>query len=170
MARSAARPEGAKAVGRTVMSGCVVWPENSSDFDPYVDKQAAADITRAVRAVGAPVLVGAILQGPGPDHRRNAGILWSPTTGPGARYIKRHPVPFAEYMPLRSLAEKISSAAKLVIKTQGDISFEASGNLDLKAQGNVTVKGSAATLEGQGSAKVKAPAVSLAGNTQFSPS
>lgn len=64
----------------------------------------------------------------------------------------------------------ITSAAKLVVKAQGDISFEASGNLDLKAQGNVTVSGVSATLEGQGSAKVKAPSVSLAGNTQFSPS
>ncbi len=63
----------------------------------------------------------------------------------------------------------ISSAAKLVIQTQGDMSFEASGNLELKAQGNVTVSGVAATLEGTGSAKVKAPSVSLAGNTQFSP-
>ncbi|HEY8301870.1 MAG TPA: apolipoprotein N-acyltransferase [Jatrophihabitans sp.] len=92
----------------------VVWPENSSDVDPLVDTSAAAEISRAVRAVGAPVLVGAILDGPGPDHRRNAGILWSPTHGPGATYVKRHPVPFAEYIPLRSLAEKVSSAAKLV--------------------------------------------------------
>jgi phage baseplate assembly protein gpV len=64
----------------------------------------------------------------------------------------------------------VTSAAKLVVKTQGDMSFEASGNLDLKAQGNVTVSGVAATVEGTGSAKLKAPAVSLAGNTQFSPS
>ncbi len=92
----------------------VVWPENSSDVDPLVDRSAAAEISRAVRAVRAPVLVGAILDGPGPDHRRNAGILWSPTRGPGAMYVKRHPVPFAEYIPLRSLAEKVSSAAKLV--------------------------------------------------------
>ena len=63
--------------------------------------------------IKAPVLVGAILQGPG-DKRRNAGILWSPTSGPGAMYIKRHPVPFAEYLPLRSIATKVSSAAKLV--------------------------------------------------------
>lgn len=64
----------------------------------------------------------------------------------------------------------IKSAAKLTIQTQGDMSLEASGNLDLKAQGNVTVSGVSATVEGQGSAKLKAPSVSLAGNTQFSPS
>ena len=100
--------------GQVPQPDLVVWPENSSDVDPLVDASAAAEITRAVRAVRAPVLVGAILDGPGPDHRRNAGILWSPTTGPGAEYIKRHPVPFAEYMPLRGLAEAVSSAAKLV--------------------------------------------------------
>ena len=92
----------------------VVWPENSSDVDPYTDTTAADEITRAVRAVGVPILVGAILDGPGPKHDRNVGILWSPTTGPGATYTKRHPVPFAEYMPLRSLATAISSKANLV--------------------------------------------------------
>src|SRR5262249_55408885 len=62
------------------------------------------------------ILVGAILNGPGPTHRRNVGILWSPTTGPGARYVKRHPVPFGEYIPLRGLAEWFSSDAKLVTR------------------------------------------------------
>jgi len=100
--------------GRVPQPQLVLWPENASDVDPLVDRSAAAEITRAVRAVHAPVLVGAILSGPGPNHRRNAGILWSPTTGPGAVYIKRHPVPFAEYIPLRGIAEAVSSAAKLV--------------------------------------------------------
>jgi len=92
----------------------VIWPENASDVDPYRDAAAAAEISRAANAVDTPILVGAILQGPGVNHRRNAGILWSPTTGPGAIYTKRHPVPFAEYMPWRTLADAVSSAAKLV--------------------------------------------------------
>ena len=100
--------------GRVPQPQLVLWPENASDVDPLQDRSAAAEITHAVRAVHAPVLVGAILSGPGPTHRRNAGILWSPTTGPGATYIKRHPVPFAEYIPLRGIAEAVSSAAKLV--------------------------------------------------------
>jgi apolipoprotein N-acyltransferase len=112
--RQTMRLAAAVRTGTAAQPDLVLWPENASDVDPFADRAARAEIDAAVRAVRAPVLVGAILQGPGPNHRRNAGILWSPTTGPGAVYLKRHPVPFAEYMPLRSLAEKVSSAAKLV--------------------------------------------------------
>lgn len=92
----------------------VVWPENASDVDPLTDPDARTEIDRLVRQLAAPLLVGAILPGPGPDHRRNVGILWSPTSGPGAEYVKRHPVPFAEYIPLRSISEWVSSDAELV--------------------------------------------------------
>ena len=100
--------------GTAAQPDLVLWPENASDVDPFRVRDAYAKIERAVKAVDAPVLVGAILQGPGPNHRRNVGILWSPRTGPGAEYVKRHPVPFAEYIPLRGLAEWISSDAKSV--------------------------------------------------------
>jgi apolipoprotein N-acyltransferase len=80
----------------------VVWPENASDIDPFQDPSAGALIDDAVRDIGVPVLVGAVLQGPGPDHVSNAGIVWDPVTGPGARYVKRHPVPFGEYIPFRA--------------------------------------------------------------------
>jgi apolipoprotein N-acyltransferase len=91
----------------------VIWPENASDLDPYTDPQAASTISDAVRDVGVPVLVGAVLDGPG-NKIRNAGIVWDPTTGPGSMYVKRHPVPFGEYMPFRSFARRISSKVDLV--------------------------------------------------------
>lgn len=99
--------------GRVQRPQLVVWPENSSDIDPYTNADARDEITKAVAAVRVPILVGAILDGPG-DHVRNVGILWAPGSGPGDTYTKRHPVPFAEYIPLRSLAKVVSSKVDLV--------------------------------------------------------
>jgi apolipoprotein N-acyltransferase len=99
--------------GRTPRPDLVVWPENASDLDPYEVPEAAATIDAAVKDIGVPVLVGAVLEGPG-DKIRNAGIVWDPVSGPGAMYVKRHPVPFGEYMPYRSLLRRISSKVDLV--------------------------------------------------------
>ncbi|NJP35023.1 apolipoprotein N-acyltransferase [Micromonospora sp. HSS6-12] len=88
----------------------VVWPENSSDIDPLRDAAAGARIQAAADAIDAPILVGAVLRGPGPGQVRNAGLLWRPGTGPDLEqlYTKRHPVPFAEYVPMRDLARMVS--------------------------------------------------------------
>ncbi|GAC1443787.1 MAG: apolipoprotein N-acyltransferase [Mycobacteriales bacterium] len=99
--------------GRQPRPDLVIWPENASDLDPYTDPAAAKTIDAAVRDVGAPVLVGAVLEGPG-NKVRNAGIVWDPATGPGQMYVKRHPVPFGEYMPFRSLVRHLSSKVDLV--------------------------------------------------------
>jgi apolipoprotein N-acyltransferase len=104
--------------GRVPRPDLVLWPENASDIDPTSNPDAAAVIQRAVDAVGVPVLVGALLDGPGPAHVTNAGIVWMPSTsatpGPGQRYVKRHPVPYGEYIPLRSVARAVSSKVDLV--------------------------------------------------------
>lgn len=81
----------------------VIWPESSTDIDPFVDASAYADIQRAVDALGVPVLVGAMVDGKEPSDVFNQGIVWNPGTGPAERYSKRHPVPFGEYIPFRDV-------------------------------------------------------------------
>ncbi|MEV4490310.1 apolipoprotein N-acyltransferase [Micromonospora coxensis] len=94
----------------------VVWPENSSDIDPLRNASAGERISRAADAIDAPILVGAVLLGPGPKQVRNAGILWRPGSGADESqlYTKRHPVPFAEYVPLRRIARMVSEQVDLV--------------------------------------------------------
>jgi apolipoprotein N-acyltransferase len=106
----------AVAAGRQPKPDLVVWPENSSDVDPLQTQNAAQLIAGAAAAIGAPILVGAVLEGDQPHEIKNAAILWNPVTGPDLtqEYIKRHPVPFAEYMPLRPLAQLVSDKAQLV--------------------------------------------------------
>jgi apolipoprotein N-acyltransferase len=99
--------------GREQQPDLVVWPENASDIDPFIDPEAYDAIDGAVEDIGVPVLVGAVLRGPG-EKISNVGIVWDPATGPGERYVKRHPVPFGEYIPYRSLARRITERVDLV--------------------------------------------------------
>ncbi|GAA1530047.1 apolipoprotein N-acyltransferase [Dactylosporangium maewongense] len=122
-------------LGREVTEGgarrpdLVVWPENSSDIDPLRNADAAAAIATAARAVGVPILVGAVLTDPAVGVE-NAGLVWEPDVdaagnprqgGVSARYTKRHPVPFAETMPLRDIARMVSKEVDRVSDmTPGD--------------------------------------------------
>jgi apolipoprotein N-acyltransferase len=94
------------AAGELPQPDLVIWPENASDIDPYRDPAARALIDDAVSRVGVPTLVGAVVNAPDPDELYNAGIVWNPVSGPGARYIKRHPVPFGEYVPFHDVLER----------------------------------------------------------------
>ncbi len=89
--------------GRQPAPDLVIWPENSTDIDPFSDPTVYTDIQGAVDAVGVPVLVGAMVSGDGPNDVYNQGIVWQPHTGPVERYSKTHPVPFGEYIPLRDV-------------------------------------------------------------------
>lgn len=91
------------AKGKRPAPDIVIWPENSTDIDPFTDSVAYDEIDSAVRAVGVPTLVGAVVTGPDAMHVQNTGVVWDPQFGPGERYVKRHPVPFGEYIPMRAL-------------------------------------------------------------------
>jgi apolipoprotein N-acyltransferase len=100
--------------GEVARPQLVVWPENSSDLDPYTEPDAYRAIDGAVKDVGVPVLVGALTDTPDRKKVENRGIVWDPVTGPGDYYVKRHPVPFGEYLPYRDVLTKIIKRFELI--------------------------------------------------------
>lgn len=93
----------------------VVWPENSSDIDPFVNPDAGQEISKAADAIGAPILIGTLLAKPGrPDDNpeyTNTMIVWNPGTGPADRHDKAIVQPFGEYLPMRWLFRHLSGYA-----------------------------------------------------------
>ncbi len=81
----------------------VVWPENSTDIDPAGDEPTRSLIATSSRNINAPILVGEILDGPGPGNRRTASQLWTSQGADDAIYVKRSIVPFGEWIPYRDL-------------------------------------------------------------------
>ena len=78
----------------------IVWPENSVDVDPFTNKDVLAEL----ESFDQPLVIGAIV-GKG-DKLLNTSIFWNENTQD--IYVKQHLTPFGEYIPLRSLAKKIS--------------------------------------------------------------
>ena len=78
----------------------IVWPENAVDVDPYSNK----DVYEELESFDYPLIIGAIV-GKG-EKLFNTSILWGEKTQD--IYLKQHLTPFGEYIPMRSLAKKIS--------------------------------------------------------------
>ena len=78
----------------------ILWPENSVDVDPFRNPE----VYDTLNSYKQPLIVGAIV-GKG-EEVLNASILWTKDTQDV--YVKRHLTPFGEYIPLRSLARRIS--------------------------------------------------------------
>ncbi|MGY0065761.1 apolipoprotein N-acyltransferase [Streptomyces sp. QTS137] len=105
-ARETERLAAAVDAGGAERPDIVLWPENSSDIDPFANADARAVIDRAAQAIGAPISVGAVV---GKDGKLlNEQVLWDPDKGPVDIYDKRQIQPFGEYLPLRSLVGAIN--------------------------------------------------------------
>ncbi|MGW1782287.1 apolipoprotein N-acyltransferase [Streptomyces sp. NPDC002143] len=92
--------------GKVAQPDFVLWPENSSDIDPFAYADAAAVIDKAAKAIGAPISVGGVVERDGKLY--NEQILWDPVEGPTQTYDKRQVQPFGEYLPLRSFIGAIN--------------------------------------------------------------
>ncbi|XDO63934.1 apolipoprotein N-acyltransferase [Streptomyces sp. RLB1-33] len=92
--------------GKVARPDFVLWPENSSDVDPFTSADARLVIDNAAKAIGAPISVGGVVERDGKLY--NEQILWDPVKGPLDTYDKRQVQPFGEYLPLRSLLGAIN--------------------------------------------------------------
>jgi apolipoprotein N-acyltransferase len=92
--------------GKVPRPDFVLWPENSSDVDPFANPDARAVIDAAAKAIGVPISVGGVVERDGKLY--NEQILWDPAKGPVDTYDKRQIQPFGEYLPLRSLVGAIN--------------------------------------------------------------
>ena len=115
--------------GTSPQPNLVIWPENSTDIDPYRNADANKIISDAAVDIGVPILVGAVVQTDTPGEAYNQGVVWDPVTGPGEIYNKRHPLPFGEYMPYRSFFRLFSD--KVDLQRGTFLPGDTVGNLDV---------------------------------------
>ncbi len=89
-------------LGQVPQPDFLLWPENSTDIDPTLDGLTRATVQAAAEVAGVPILVGAVMEGPGPDERQTTALWWDPRAGVLSRYDKRNLVPFGEWIPFRA--------------------------------------------------------------------
>lgn len=83
-----------------------IWPENAIDIDPFKNPEIKKAVEELAGISKRELIVGAVLTGAkGPE---NASIAFDNKGGLLSTYIKRDLAPFGEYIPLRSIAAKIS--------------------------------------------------------------
>lgn len=84
----------------------LLWPENAAETNPQDDPADVALLDEVQQQVDAPILLGAILDDG--EDAYNSVLLWD--DGVRFTYHKRHPVPFAEYLPAREFFAPILDA------------------------------------------------------------
>ncbi|MGP9536952.1 apolipoprotein N-acyltransferase [Brachybacterium sp. AOP43-C2-M15] len=110
----------------------VVWPEDSTGWDPRQDPQLGGALTSLAEEAGAPILIGTQVR-VGETERLNQSVLFTPEGTTPYDYSKRHPVPFGEYIPLRDVFRTVTDKVDLVSLDM--LPGEEVGVMDLDALG-----------------------------------
>ena len=94
----------------------VLWPENTIDVVTFESSEIEQRIADEASRLGVPISVG-LTEDIEVDGRRrftNAQVVISPNGEVTSRYDKVRRVPFGEYVPLRSMLERITSTVDRV--------------------------------------------------------
>ena len=78
----------------------IVWPENSAEFALPENRFGTYQLRELADRAEAPILIGSVLANDDGTYT-NSSLVWGADGQQDARYDKRFPVPFAEYMPNR---------------------------------------------------------------------
>ena len=89
----------------------VLWPEDVVGLEGTLDQNPhyKDELSRLARQLHTTMVVG-VTEDVSPTHFRNAAVVFNPDGSVGDRFDKVRRVPFGEYVPFRSLVEKLAGA------------------------------------------------------------
>jgi apolipoprotein N-acyltransferase len=91
----------------------IMWPENSIDVDPFINKDAGNLVKDLVKKYNKPLVSGAVLQKN--DGLSNSVIQWDPVNADVIdSYEKLQLVPFGEYLPFRDFLSRYIKRFSLI--------------------------------------------------------
>lgn len=137
------------ALTRSIEAGSVdlvVWAEDSfgGSFNPTFNPEVASNMAGEAVRIGAYLLAGGSRSG-GESSWDNYNVVFAPDGSVIGEYLKRHPVPFGEYVPLRDLFGFIPQLAQVerdMRRGEGPVTFP------LEVGGRPFLLGSVISFEG----------------------
>jgi apolipoprotein N-acyltransferase len=92
----------------------VLWPEDVVEVaGTLAGSPEEAVISRLARDLGVTLVAGVVEDVPGERRFRNAAVVWAPDGAVVDRYDKVHRVPFGEFVPFRSLVERVADVSEV---------------------------------------------------------
>jgi apolipoprotein N-acyltransferase len=106
----------------------VVWPESSSDLDPFLDLESNRIIHDVQSALGVPLLMGANVELP-QNGIANDSILWNGSNSTIV-YQKRRLVPFGEFLPFRETLSRYTD--RVALMPRDFVAGDSPGSISIK--------------------------------------
>lgn len=88
----------------------ILWPEDVVDVDDDVLTTPQGDTIASLAATHEATLVAGVVSGKKSEFF-NVARVWNPDGTPGDVYEKNHRVPFGEWIPMRSIIERIADVS-----------------------------------------------------------